>query len=51
MAAKLDLARAYIAMDDHSAASEVLQEVLTEGTTAQRQEAQELLRSLNTSAS
>lgn len=42
-ATKLDLARAYIDMGDSHGAREILQEVLSEGTEVQRQEAQELL--------
>ncbi len=41
--AKLDLARAYLDMEDHDAASEVLDEVLQKGDEAQKQEAKELL--------
>ncbi len=40
---KLDLARAYIDMEDFDGASEILQEVVTEGTDQQKAEAEELL--------
>ncbi len=40
---KLDLARAYIDMEDFDGASEILQEVLTEGSDSQKTEAEELL--------
>lgn len=42
--AKLDLARAYIAMEDYAAANTVLEEVMQKGEASQRQEAQELLQ-------
>lgn len=42
-ATKLDLARAYIDMEDAEGAREILEEVLKEGTEAQRIEARELL--------
>ncbi|MDO8908016.1 MAG: FimV/HubP family polar landmark protein [Pseudohongiella sp.] len=42
-ATKLDLARAYIDMGDGHGAREILEEVLSEGTEAQRKEAQDLL--------
>ena len=44
--AKLDLARAYIDMEDFAAAKEVLQEVLKQGDQGQRNEAQLLLAKL-----
>jgi pilus assembly protein FimV len=40
---KLDLARAYIDMDDKDGAKEILQEVLEEGTDKQKQDASNLL--------
>lgn len=43
---KLDLARAYIAMDNHSAARLVLQEVLVQGDASQRAMAQDLCAQL-----
>jgi len=43
---KLDLARAYIDMDDKDGAKEILQEVLEEGTDKQKQDAGSLLDSL-----
>ncbi len=43
---KLDLARAYIDMDDKDGAKEILQEVLEEGTDKQKQDAGGLLDSL-----
>lgn len=43
---KLDLARAYIDMDDQEGAREILQEVLDDGTDTQKQEANKLLDSL-----
>ena len=45
-ATKLDLARAYIEMDDADAAREILGEVIAEGRTEQRIEAEALLRKL-----
>lgn len=44
---KLDLARAYIDMGDHSAAKSVLQEVLTKGNEEQRKGAADLLGKMN----
>lgn len=44
---KLDLARAYIDMGDHSAAKSVLQEVLTKGNEEQRKGATDLLGKMN----
>lgn len=41
---KLDLAKAYIDMGDQSSASDILNEVLNEGTDAQKQEAKELMK-------
>jgi pilus assembly protein FimV len=43
---KLDLARAYIDMEDFDGASEILQEVLTEGSESQKSEAEELLEKM-----
>jgi pilus assembly protein FimV len=43
---KLDLARAYMDMGDPEGARNILEEVLTEGSLAQKQEAQRLLESL-----
>lgn len=43
---KLDLARAYIDMDDKDGAREILQEVLDEGSDGQKQEANQLLDGL-----
>lgn len=43
VATKLDLARAYVDMGDHEAATEILNEVLGDGNDEQKQEAQELL--------
>ena len=40
---KLDIARAYLDLRDSNAAAEILQEVMTEGDTRQRQEAREIL--------
>lgn len=45
-ATKLDLARAYLDMDDAQSAREILEEVLEDGNEAQRAEARELLASL-----
>ncbi|MFB1487641.1 MULTISPECIES: FimV/HubP family polar landmark protein [unclassified Thiocapsa] len=45
-ATKLDLARAYIDMDDAASAREILAEVIAEGREVQRSEAQEMLRAL-----
>ncbi len=44
--AKLDLARAYLAMDDHQAAGQVLAEVQKDGNADQRLEAQKMLDSI-----
>ena len=41
---KLDLARAYISMGDNEAASTILDEILSEGSDAQRAEARNLLK-------
>lgn len=41
---KLDLAKAYIDMGDQNSASDILKEVLDEGTDAQKQEAQDLMK-------
>ena len=43
---KLDLARAYMDMGDPDGARNILEEVLTEGSAAQKQEAQRLMESL-----
>ena len=43
---KLDLARAYMDMGDPDGARNILEEVLNEGSDAQRQEAQRLMESL-----
>ncbi|MGK0445835.1 MAG: pilus assembly protein FimV, partial [Bermanella sp.] len=43
---KLDLARAYIDMEDQDGAREILQEVLDEGSDQQKQEATKLMDSL-----
>lgn len=43
---KLDLARAYIDMDDREGARGILNEVLEEGNSSQKQEATELMRKL-----
>jgi pilus assembly protein FimV len=45
--AKLDLARAYIDMDDKDAARNALNEVVAKGTMEQQKEAQGLLDQLN----
>ncbi|CRI67581.1 hypothetical protein THIOKS170001 [Thiocapsa sp. KS1] len=45
-ATKLDLARAYIDMDDVASARDILQEVIADGREEQRSEARELLRTL-----
>jgi pilus assembly protein FimV len=44
---KLDLARAYLEMDDRDGARDILDEITREGTEKQRQEAQKLLDSLS----
>ncbi len=46
-ATKLDLARAYIEMDDADAAREILEEVVSEGRDDQRTEARALLEKLS----
>ena len=43
---KLDLARAYIDMDDNDGAKEILQEVLEEGTDQQKEDANKLMDSM-----
>ena len=43
---KLDLARAYMDMGDPDGARNILEEVITEGSAAQKQEAQRLMESL-----
>ncbi|WP_296805643.1 FimV/HubP family polar landmark protein [Thiocapsa sp.] len=45
-ATKLDLARAYIDMDDLASARDILQEVIADGREEQRREAQDMLRTL-----
>ncbi|RDE24468.1 hypothetical protein DV711_02445 [Motiliproteus coralliicola] len=45
---KLDLARAYIDMDDTDGARDILQEVVSEGSAEQAAEAQKLLENLST---
>jgi len=45
-ATKLDLARAYVEMDDPESARGILEEVIAEGSDAQRSEAKELLQGL-----
>ncbi|SDW47539.1 FimV/HubP family polar landmark protein [Thiocapsa roseopersicina] len=45
-ATKLDLARAYMDMDDVASAREILQEVIADGREEQRSEAQDMLRTL-----
>ena len=45
--AKLDLARAYLAMEDYQSARTVLEQVKAEGNEAQRQEAKELANQIN----
>ncbi len=45
-AAKLDLAHAYIEMDDSAAAIELLKEVIADGSEEQQREANELLKTL-----
>lgn len=44
--AKLDLARAYLAMEDHEAAKQVLAEVQKDGNATQREEAKNLMDSI-----
>ncbi len=43
---KLDLARAYIDMEDHEGARGILKEVLDEGSDAQKQEAEEMMQKI-----
>ena len=43
---KLDLARAYMDMGDPDGARNILEEVLSEGSSTQKQEAQRLMESL-----
>ena len=45
--AKLDLARAYIAMEDFASARETLIEILNEGNEEHRLEAKSLLNKIN----
>jgi pilus assembly protein FimV len=45
-ATKLDLARAYIDMDDLASARDILEEVIADGREEQRSEAQDMLRIL-----
>jgi len=47
IATKLDLARAYVDMGDSDGAKEILKEVISEGTTEQKSEAQALIDSVN----
>ena len=44
---KLDLARAYIEMDDSESAQSILEEVAKEGTDAQKNEARDLIKQIN----
>lgn len=44
---KLELAKAYVDMGDKAGAKDILEEVLSEGSEAQKQEALELIRSLS----
>jgi pilus assembly protein FimV len=44
--ANLDLARAYIEMDDVDAAKELLEEVMVEGSDEQKEEAESILKSI-----
>ena len=44
---KLDLARAYIEMDDTDGAKDILNEIMEEGNHFQRREAQRLLEDMN----
>ena len=44
---KLDLARAYLELDDHESARSALDEVLSEGNAAQKEEARQLLEQVN----
>jgi pilus assembly protein FimV len=44
---KLDLARAYIDMGDPDGARSILEEVLSEGDTTQRSEAQSLIQTIS----
>ncbi|MDF2182948.1 FimV/HubP family polar landmark protein [Neptuniibacter sp. CAU 1671] len=46
---KLDLARAYIDMEDLEGAKDILDEILSEGNASQKQEAETLMKSLNES--
>ena len=46
VATKLDLARAYIEMDDKEAARIILEEAAQEGNETQRREAQEMMSQL-----
>ena len=45
-ATKMDLARAYIEMDDPEAARSILEEVILEGSAAQQAEAKSLIEAL-----
>ncbi len=47
LAAKLDLARAYLEIDDKTSAVELLNEVLQQGDNEQRAEAQRLLKRIS----
>ncbi len=44
--ANLDLARAYIEMEDVDAAKELLEEVMTDGSDEQKMEAESILKSI-----
>lgn len=46
VSSKLDLATAYVGMDDHASARELLNEVMTHGSIEQRREAQKLLNKM-----
>ncbi|MFW1676308.1 FimV/HubP family polar landmark protein [Pontibacter sp. JAM-7] len=46
---KLDLARAYMDMEDLEGAKDILQEILSEGNASQKQEAEALMNTLNES--
>ena len=46
LGAKLDLARAYLEIDDKASAVELLNEVLASGSSVQKDEAQRLLKRL-----
>lgn len=44
---KLDLARAYMDMEDLDGAKDILEEIILEGSDEQKQEAEALIRSIN----